>query len=114
LDLHRNFFKYKAKNAGTAIAIASIFNTVIVKICVTIYDIFMVELVFTTKEQSKANQRKAFLRLDLAERFQRFLELMENISWFQVNEKPLANKYTLNKNFIIEKTRDSLEGLPKY
>lgn len=64
------------------------------------------QISYTTKEQSKANQRKAFLRLDPAERFQRFLELMENISWFQVNEKPLANKYTSNKNFIIEKTRD--------
>ena len=64
------------------------------------------QISYTTKEQSKANQRKAFLKLNPAERFQHFLELMEHISLFQVNEKPIANKYKLNKNFIIEKTRD--------
>jgi len=64
------------------------------------------QISYTTKEQSKVNQQKAFLQLNPAERFQRFLELMENISLFEVNEKPSANKYKLPRNFIIEKTRD--------
>ncbi len=55
------------------------------------------QISYTTKEQSKADQRKAFLKLNPAERFQGFLDLMENISLFQVNEKPSANKYRLNR-----------------
>ena len=64
------------------------------------------QISYTTKEESKANQRQAFLKLKPAERFQRFLELMENISLFQLNEKNVVSNNTESKNFIIEKTCD--------
>ncbi len=60
------------------------------------------QISYTTKEQQKAEQQTAFLKLTPAERFQRFLDLMDNISWFGVKE---SSRNSYSENFIIEKKK---------
>lgn len=62
------------------------------------------QISFTTKEQTKARQREAFLELSPVGRFQHFLGLMEGIDLFEGLKNTPVNKNFSSKNFIIEKS----------
>lgn len=57
---------------------------------------------FRTKEESKLLQREAFLNLTPAQRFDKFLEMMEAFEMFPVNNKVREGRENKEKrNFVI-------------
>ena len=65
------------------------------------------KILFRTKEESKIRQRENFLKLIPAQRFEKFLEMMEAFEMFPVNEKiKKSREKKEDRNFVI-KIRDS-------
>ena len=60
------------------------------------------KILFRTKEESKLQQREAFLNLAPAQRFEKFLEMMEAFGMFPVNDKIKEGRASKEKrNFVI-------------